>query len=68
MPFEMHGTTLTKRELEILSTIAEGATNEEIADRFFISPNTVKSHLYNIYKKIGLSNRLQAALWARRNL
>ena len=68
MPFEMNDTTLTKREVEILSTIAEGATNEEVADRFFISPHTVKSHLYNIYKKIGLSNRLQAALWARRNL
>lgn len=68
MPFEMNDTTLTKREVEILSTIAEGATNDEIADRFFISPHTVKSHLYNIYKKIGLSNRLQAALWARRNL
>jgi LuxR family transcriptional regulator of csgAB operon len=64
----MNDTTLTKREVEILSTIAEGATNDEIADRFFISPHTVKSHLYNIYKKIGLSNRLQAALWARRNL
>lgn len=68
LPFERNGIGLTKRESEILGTIAEGATNEEIAEKFFISSHTVKSHLYNIYKKVGVSNRLQAALWARRNL
>jgi LuxR family transcriptional regulator of csgAB operon len=68
LPYEASGTGLTKRESEILGTIAEGATNEEIAEKFFISSHTVKSHLYNIYKKVGVSNRLQAALWARRNL
>jgi LuxR family transcriptional regulator of csgAB operon len=68
LPYEANGTGLTKRESEILGTIAEGATNEEIAEKFFISSHTVKSHLYNIYKKVGVSNRLQAALWARRNL
>jgi LuxR family transcriptional regulator of csgAB operon len=66
--FETDGTGLTKRESEILGTIAKGASNEEVAEKFFISPNTVKSHLYNIFKKVGVSNRLQAALWARRNL
>jgi DNA-binding NarL/FixJ family response regulator len=68
LPYETNDTGLTKRESEILGTIAEGATNEEIAEKFFISAHTVKSHLYNIYKKVGVSNRLQAALWARRNL
>jgi LuxR family transcriptional regulator of csgAB operon len=68
LPYETNVRGLTRRESEILGTIAEGATNEEIAEKFFISSHTVKSHLYNIYKKVGVSNRLQAALWARRNL
>jgi LuxR family transcriptional regulator of csgAB operon len=68
LQFQWDGTGLTKRESEILGTITEGATNEEIAAKFFISTHTVKSHLYNIFKKVGVSNRMQAALWARRNL
>ena len=59
---------LTPREVEILSMVAIGAKNEEIADRLFISPNTVKTHIYNIFKKIEVPNRLQAALWAAKNL
>jgi DNA-binding CsgD family transcriptional regulator len=59
---------LTRRESEILARVAVGATNEEIADRLCISPHTVKTHLYNIFKKISVPNRLQAALWAARNL
>ena len=60
--------TLTRREIEILSMLAVGATNEEIAEALFISPNTVKTHIYNIFKKIHVPNRLQAALWAAKNL
>jgi LuxR family transcriptional regulator of csgAB operon len=59
---------LTQREIEILSLVAVGAKNEEIAERLFISPNTVKTHIYNIFKKINVTNRLQAALWAAKNL
>ena len=59
---------LTQRENEILAIVAVGATNEEIADRLCISPHTVKTHLYNIFKKISVPNRLQAALWAAKNL
>lgn len=56
--------SLTPREREILTMIAHGAANTEIADALAISPHTVKTHIYNIYRKIGVPNRLQAALWA----
>ena len=59
---------LTQRELEILSMVVSGATNEEIAARICISPHTVKTQIYNIFKKINVPNRLQAALWAAKNL
>ncbi len=61
-------TVLTQRETEILTMVAVGAKNEKIADKLFISPHTVKTHLYNIFKKINVPNRLQAALWAAKNL
>jgi len=59
---------LSERQIEILALIAVGATNDEIADRLCISPHTVKSHLYRIFKKINVPNRVQAALWAAQNL
>lgn len=59
---------LTAREKEILIAIASGASNSDIAAECFISPNTVKTHLYNIYKKIGVKNRLEATLWVARYL
>ena len=59
---------LTPREIEILSLIAMGARNEDVAKKLFISPNTVKIHLYHVFKKINVPNRLQAALWAAKNL
>ena len=60
--------SLTPREKEILAMIAMGVKNEEITAKLFISANTVKTHIYNIFKKIGVPNRLQAALWAAKNL
>jgi DNA-binding NarL/FixJ family response regulator len=65
---QKNATILTRREMEILSQVAAGATNEDIARTLFISPNTVKTHIYNIFKKINVPNRLQAALWAAKNL
>lgn len=65
-PRGAHG--LTAREIEILSLLTIGATNEEIAEKLFISVNTVKTHVYNLFHKIKVPNRLQAALWAAKNL
>lgn len=59
---------LTHRELEIIGLLGSGASNTEIADRLFVSEHTVKSHLYNIFRKIKVHNRIQAMNWARQNL
>jgi DNA-binding NarL/FixJ family response regulator len=59
---------LTSRETEILALVAVGDMNEEIADKLCISTQTVKTHLYRTFKKINVSNRLQAAFWATKNL
>ena len=50
---------LTVRELEIVREIITGKNNKEIGEQLFISPNTVKNHIYNIYKKIGIKNRYE---------
>lgn len=59
---------LTEREQQVLSVIAKGATNQEISVHLKISQHTVKTHIYNIYQKINVPNRLQAAIWASQNL
>ncbi len=60
-----HG--LTKREVEVLKLISEGLFNKEIADRLSISERTVKNHISNIFKKIDVSDRTQAAVFAIKN-
>ncbi len=53
---------LTLREKEVVSLVADGLLDDEIAERLFISSSTVKKHLYNAYSKIGVSNKLQLKL------
>lgn len=59
---------LTRREKDILSLVASGATNDQIAARLFISHHTVKTHISHICKKLEVQNRVQAALWAAKYL
>ena len=55
---------LTERELEVLSLIAKGCSNQEISDNLFISLNTVKTHIKNIFQKLEVEDRTQAAMKA----
>jgi two-component system NarL family response regulator len=55
---------LTEREMEVLRLVASGSNNREIARKLFISEKTVKNHLSNIFQKIGVADRTQAALYA----
>ena len=59
---------LTQRERDILNKLRIGASNVEIARLLFISENTVKTHLYNLFRKISVKNRTQAVTWANENL
>ena len=59
---------LTPREQEVLLKIAAGFSNKQIGTQLNVSPYTVKVHVYNIFKKIGVTRRLQAALWAVKHL
>ncbi|WP_086933151.1 LuxR C-terminal-related transcriptional regulator [Agarilytica rhodophyticola] len=56
---------LTNREREILKMIKDGMSNSAVSASLSLSEHTVKSHLYNIYKKIGVRNRMEASNWAR---
>ena len=59
---------LTVREKQVLACIASGYTSQAISDELNISMHTVKTHIYNAYRKINAHNRLQAALWATKYL
>jgi DNA-binding NarL/FixJ family response regulator len=59
--------SLSEREREVLAMVAEGLPNKLIARELAISEKTVKAHLTNVYREIGVTDRTQAALWAQRN-
>ena len=59
--------SLTRRELEVLKMLSYGTYNKEIAEQLNISERTVKNHVSNIFKKIGVTDRTQAAVFAIRN-
>ncbi len=56
---------LTRRELEILTLVAEGHSNAQLARMLWVTEQTVKFHLSNIYRKLGVSNRTEASRWAQ---
>jgi DNA-binding NarL/FixJ family response regulator len=58
---------LSKRELEVLSLVAEGLTNHDIAQRLVLSDHTVNRHVANILRKLGLTSRAAAASLAGRH-
>lgn len=57
---------LTPREFEVLEQLAQGASNRDIASRLFISESTVKNHVTSIFRKLGVTDRTQAVLYAVR--
>jgi DNA-binding NarL/FixJ family response regulator len=64
-PGRSHG--LTARESEVLALIAQALTNPQIAERAYISVNSVKTYIRSAYRKIGVERRSQAVLWATQN-
>jgi DNA-binding NarL/FixJ family response regulator len=63
-PREREKPRLSNREREIVAFVAQGFKNKEIAEKMFISEQTVKNHLHNIFDKLGVSDRLELALYA----
>ena len=61
-PIDRRPLRLSNREREISGLVVQGFLNKEIAERLFISEQTVKNHLHNIFEKLGVSNRLELAL------
>ncbi|CAM3086452.1 LuxR C-terminal-related transcriptional regulator [Vibrio mytili] len=59
---------LTIRELQVLRCLQAGASNSQMAEELFVSEFTIKSHLYQIFKKLSVKNRVQAIAWADQNL
>jgi two-component system, NarL family, nitrate/nitrite response regulator NarL len=66
-PRERERSPLSQREREIVALVAQGFKNKEMAEKMFISEQTVKNHLHNIFDKLGVSDRLELALFAIHN-
>ena len=61
---ELHEPKLTRRELEILKLVSEGRSNRQVAELLWVTDQTVKFHLANVYRKLGVRSRFDAARWA----
>ena len=61
----MPATELTRREHEILKLVAEGYSNSQLAKMLWVTEQTVKFHLSNIYRKLDVANRTEASRWAQ---
>jgi two-component system nitrate/nitrite response regulator NarL len=61
---EVHEPRLTRRELEILKLVSEGRSNRQVAELLWVTDQTVKFHLANVYRKLGVRSRFDAARWA----
>lgn len=59
--------SLSKREREIVTLISQGLTNQEIAQKMFLSINTVKTYIRTTYRRLGVASRSQAVIWGIRN-
>ena len=59
-----YGEELTERELEVVEQVAQGLTNREVAERLYLSPNTIKVHLRNIFTKAGVASRTELSMMA----
>jgi DNA-binding NarL/FixJ family response regulator len=68
LPARSDEPVLSSREQEVLRLAANGLANKQIARKLGISESTVKVHLGNVFKRIGVADRTSAALWARQNL
>jgi two-component system, NarL family, nitrate/nitrite response regulator NarL len=66
-PRDRERSPLSQREREIVALVAQGFKNKETAEKMFISEQTVKNHLHNIFDKLGVSDRLELALYAIHN-
>jgi DNA-binding NarL/FixJ family response regulator len=64
---DTEATALTPQQLRVLSLIAEGMDNAMIADALSLSKNTIKTHVREIFSRLGVTDRTQAAIWALRN-
>ena len=64
---ELAARELTRRELEILRLVAEGHSNSQLAKMLWVTEQTVKFHLSNIYRKLNVANRTEASRWAQLN-
>lgn len=62
-----HAAKLSPKERQLLALLTQGCSNDNIAHHLDISPHTVKTHFYNLYRKLQVHNRVQAATWAQQH-